>query len=102
MVSDLTNDDLVRESKLIDDYDLRYMFDEKIGNEDCWKIELKPKPDAPVVWGKLYYWVRKSDNLPALIQFYDERGELHRTMKFSKFKVNGRQKNSFGMDNYQQ
>lgn len=85
--SDFTNDDLVRESNLVRDYDLKIMQEEKISGELCWKIEMKPKPNVPVVWGYLYYWVRKSDFLPALIQYYDEKGELHRTMKFSDYKM---------------
>ena len=36
--SDLTNDDLVRESKLVKDYSLKLLFEEKIDNENCWKI----------------------------------------------------------------
>ena len=87
--SDLTNDDLVRETKLIDDYDIRLMFEEKIAGEMCWKIELKPKPETPVFWGKIYYWVRKTDYLPALIQYYDEKNVLYRTMKFSDIKKMG-------------
>lgn len=85
--SDLTNDDLVRESDLADDYFAEIMFEEKIGSEMCWKIELTPKPDAPVVWGKIYYWVRKSDYLPYIVQYYDEKGKLHRTMKFTDIKT---------------
>jgi outer membrane lipoprotein-sorting protein len=80
--SDLTYDDMVRESNLADDYNLKIMFDEKIAGEQCWKIELNPKKDAAVVWGKLYYWVRQNDYLPALVQYYSEDGELKRTMKF--------------------
>jgi len=90
--SDFTNDDLVRESKLVRDYDLRILFVEKIAGDDCWKIELLPKPNAPVVWGKLYYWVRMADFLPALVQYYDEKGELHRTWKFADYKVMGGRK----------
>lgn len=90
--SDFTNDDLVRESNLVRDYDLRIMQEENIAGELCWKIEMKPKPNVPVVWGFLYYWVRQSDYLPALIQYYDEKGTLHRTMKFSDFKVMGGRK----------
>ncbi len=90
--SDFTNDDLVRESELIRDYNLKIMFDEKIGGQNCWKIELTPKPNAPVVWGKLYYWVRKNDYLPAIVQYYDEKGKLQRTMKFSDYKTMGGRK----------
>lgn len=90
--SDLTNDDLVRESKLTDDYELKIIAEESIENEICWKLELIPKPNAPVVWGKIYYWVRKVDNLPAILQFYDEKGILHRTMYFSDIKSMGGRK----------
>ncbi len=89
--SDFTNDDLVRESNLVKDYTQKIIAEEKINGADCWKIELTPKPDAPVVWGKIYYWVRKSDYLPALVQYYDENGKLIRYMEFSDIKkMNGR------------
>ncbi len=65
--SDFTNDDLVRESNLVKDYNLTILDTEKINNEKCWKVQLVPKTDAPVVWGKIYYWVRMSDYLPALL-----------------------------------
>ncbi len=90
--SDFTNDDLVRESNLADDYEQRIIAEEKINGADCWKIELIPKPDAPVVWGKIYYWVRKSDYLPALVQYYDENGKLIRYMEFSDVKKMGGRK----------
>jgi outer membrane lipoprotein-sorting protein len=83
--SDFTNDDLVRETNLNRDYEIKLMHEEAIAGELSWKIELKPKPDVPVVWGTIYYWVRKKDFLPALVQYYSEAGELVRTMKFMDF-----------------
>ncbi len=90
--SDFTNDDLVRESNLANDYDQKIIAEEKINGAGCWKIELIPKPDAPVVWGKIYYWVRKTDYLPALVQYFDENGKLIRYMEFSDFKKMGGRK----------
>lgn len=84
--SDLTNDDLVRESTMYEDYNIEFLYEEDIAGVNCWKFELTPKPNAPVVWGKVDYWVRKDDLLPAKIEYYDESGEKHRTMKFSSFK----------------
>ncbi len=84
--SDFTNDDLVRESSLYDDYYLKIVAEEKIEDEMCWKLHLDPKPDAPVVWGKLYYWIRQSDLLPAVTEYYDEKGKLIRYMLFSDIK----------------
>lgn len=87
--SDFTNDDLVRESNLADDYYQEVVGEDEIDGATCWKIELDPKPDAPVVWGKLYYWVRHKDNLPARVEYYDEKGEMKRHMEFSEIEMFG-------------
>lgn len=87
--SDFTNDDLVRESNLSKDYTQKIITEENIDAEKCWKIELDPKPDAPVVWGKLYYWIRQKDYIPALVQYYDEKGNLIRYIKYSEIKKFG-------------
>ena len=87
--SDFTNDDLVRESNIADDYDHAILFDESIRGANCWKLELTPKPDAPVVWGRMYYWVRKEDYGPARVEYYDERGALMRTMMYADFRKTG-------------
>jgi len=84
--SDYTNDDLVHETNLAKDYYLKIEATEKINGVDCWKIELTPKPDAPVVWGKIYYWVRKADYLPSVIQYFDEKGNMIRYMVYSDIK----------------
>lgn len=90
--SDFTNDDLVRESNLVHDYAHTIAGTELVQKENCWKIELVPKSDAPVVWGKLQYWVRQSDGLAARVEYYDERGKLMRTMLFSDYKAMGGRK----------
>ncbi len=83
--SDFTNDDLVREANLSKDYDQELTGEEKIDGDMCWKIKLTPKTDAPVVWGKLFYWVRQKDFLPARIDYYDEKGELIRYLTYSNY-----------------
>jgi outer membrane lipoprotein-sorting protein len=87
--SDFTNDDLARESSLSKDYTPSLIGEEKIGDEPCWKLSLVPKPEAAVVWGKLYAWVRKKDILPAIIQYFDEKGTLVRYMVYSDVKTMG-------------
>ena len=84
--SDFTNDDLVRESNLNKDYNQKIIAEEVVGGDKCWKIELDPKPNAPVVWGKLYYWIREKDYLPSVTQYFDEKGELIRYIVFSDVK----------------
>jgi outer membrane lipoprotein-sorting protein len=89
--SDFTNDDLARESSLSRDYEPELTGEETIAGEPCWKLVLKPEPDAPVVWGKLYIWVRKADLLPATVQYFDEKGTLVRTLIYSDVrKLGGR------------
>lgn len=90
--SDFTNDDLVRESSLADDYNQNLMAEEEISGEKCWKIELIPKPNAPVVWGKIYYWVRQTDYLPAIVQYYDEKGRMVRYIYYTDIKAFGKRK----------
>ena len=90
--SDFTNDDLVRSSNLTNDYTQKYLGIENKENQDCWKIQLDPKPDAPVVWGKLLYWVNKGNRLPVRIDYYDEKGKLIRYMTFTDIKQFGDRK----------
>ena len=90
--SDFTNDDLVRESNYSDDYEQEIVGEEPVNGELCWKIKMEPLPDAPVVWGKLYYWVRKVDYLPAVVEYFDEKGKLIRYMEFSDIKNFGNRK----------
>ncbi len=71
MGSDFTNDDLVRESSIVIDYQHNYLGEEDINGTTCWKLELNPKPEAPVVWGKIISWVDKEYN-QLKVEYYDE------------------------------
>lgn len=84
--SDFTNDDLVRESNLVEDYDINILSEEIVNNEICWKIELTPKKQVAVVWGNIFYWVRKNDYLPARLEYFDDKGKLIRTLLYSDYK----------------
>ena len=83
MGSDFTNDDLVKESSLVVDYDHRVVRTEGGGDSAVYVVEANPKPDAAVVWGRIMLRVRTSDLLPVSQEFYDERGQLVRVMTFS-------------------
>ncbi len=89
MGSDFTNDDLVKESSIVEDYLHRLTGEVKMDGFDAYRIEAVPKPDAPVVWDKILYWVRKGDYVPLRQEFYSERGELIRVMTFSEIKETG-------------
>ncbi len=84
MGSDFTNDDLVKSSNIVEDYSSKILGEEAFADGRAYVLELIPKPDAAVVWGRILYWVRKSDVMPLKEEFYDERGALVRTMSFSE------------------
>jgi Outer membrane lipoprotein-sorting protein len=86
MGSDFTNDDLMKSSSLVRDYRHRVAKVTKQGSEKIIVIECLPKPNAPVVWGKILYYARLSDRLPIRQAYYDEKGQLIRTLTFSHFK----------------
>ncbi len=85
MGSHFTNDDLVKDSRLIEDYDIEITFDGSDEGVSVWDLRLTPKPEAPVVWGHIEYRVRQGDYMPLWARFYGEDGELARTMEYSDF-----------------
>lgn len=86
MGSDFTNDDLVRESSTITDYEHKLLGQEETGGYTCYKIELIPKPHAAVVWGKVLVWVSTEHYFQLRTEQYDERMELVNTIVFSDVK----------------
>lgn len=88
MGSDFTNDDLVRESSVVVDYTHTLMGNEVVDGADCWKLELIPKPDAPVVWGKVIIRIDKNYN-QRKAEFYDEDGYLVNTMLLTEIRKMG-------------
>jgi outer membrane lipoprotein-sorting protein len=86
MGSDFTNDDIVKESSIIEDYTHKLSGSKNVEGHECHVVELIPKPDAAVVWGKIMYYARKSDYLPVRQEYFSERGDLKRVMNFSNFK----------------
>ncbi len=87
MGSDFTNDDLVKESRLVDDYDIALGYEGPRDGVDVWELVLTPKPEAAVVWGKIVERVRKKDLMPVWARYYDEDGSLVRTMTFSDYRT---------------
>jgi outer membrane lipoprotein-sorting protein len=72
MGSDYTNDDLLNQRSIVIDYTHTLIAEEIISGEPCYKIELKPKEDAPVVWGEIIMWISKKDYLSLKVEYYDE------------------------------
>jgi hypothetical protein len=89
MGSHFTNDDLVKDSRLIDDYDIAIGYEGPRDGVPVWEFVLTPKPEAAVVWGKIEEQIRRSDLMPVWARFYDDRGNLARTMTWSDYQVMG-------------
>ncbi len=92
MGTDLTNDDLVKQSSMITDYDKKIVSEEEKEGYMCWKIELTPKENAAVVWGKIINWIDKTEFMQMQTDFYDEDGFLVNQMIGSDVKTFGKKK----------
>jgi len=79
MGSDFTNDDLVKQSSIVVDYDHHLLEEETIRDQVCYKIELIPHEDAAVVWGKIISWITKDGYNLWKSEYYDEDGYLQNT-----------------------
>ena len=79
MGSDFTNDDLVKESSVVNDYTHTIVREERYNDYDCYVIESIPKEDAGVVWSKLLIWISKEYYFQLKVEFYDEDDFLVKT-----------------------
>ncbi|MFH1723491.1 MAG: outer membrane lipoprotein-sorting protein [Elusimicrobiota bacterium] len=87
MGSHITNDDLVKEDKIEELFDLTV---ESVEGSTV-TILCVPKPDAAVVWGKIVYHVDQERLIALDVDYYDEDGEKVRTLAFDKVeKIAGR------------
>jgi outer membrane lipoprotein-sorting protein len=92
MGSDYTNDDLINEASIVEDYTHRIAGKDTLRGQACHKIELMPKEDAPVVWGKIMMWISQEDYFELQIHYYDEDGDLMKTHISSEIKTLGGRK----------
>jgi len=93
MGSDFTNDDLVRESSEIEDYEHRLLgvdpdFPGREGPEPL-VLEYVPRPDTPVVWGRILAWIDPETWAPLRQEFFDEDGTRLRVMRFEDVRAVG-------------
>lgn len=85
MGSDFTNDDMSKESSIVDDYI------PTITSEDAqnYTLTLIPKLDAPVVWGKIIMTIQKEHFIPLKAIYFDEDGKQKRVLEYSDIKIVG-------------
>ncbi len=89
MGSHFTNDDLVKESRYAEDYRTRITFEGERGGRRILELTLVPKPDAPVVWGKIVAVIRAADYIPIEMTYFDEDGSQVRVLTFEEVRDMG-------------
>jgi outer membrane lipoprotein-sorting protein len=87
MGSDYTNDDILKESSVVNDYDHQIIGEEEYEGRMCYKIKMVAKEDAAVIWGHQLRWIDKKDFLFMKSELYDEDGYLVRTELGSDIKA---------------
>ena len=80
MGSDLTNDDIVRESSFEEDYDSRVVG--RCEDPPGWRVRLDAKPEAVGLWSRVDVVFDVDTRLPVISQSFDRKGRLSRTMLF--------------------
>tara|TARA_R110002072_G_scaffold56447_2_gene146274 strand:- start:890 stop:1657 length:768 start_codon:yes stop_codon:yes gene_type:complete len=89
MGSDFTNDDLVKQSSMVNDYKHTLIGKEEINDREAYKILLEPKEEASVVWGKVEAWVDTEESLFLKLAYYDDEGKLVNTLLGKNIKTMG-------------
>jgi hypothetical protein len=89
MGSHFTNDDLVHETRLSEDFAIRMLPDDKLDGTPVYRIELVPRPGRPIVWGKIEVLVRIADQQPLKQTFFDEDAKPVRALELSDWKSIG-------------
>lgn len=85
MGSDLTNDDLVKEAELTEDY--TYELAGKSEDPDGWLIRFTAKPGIVGLWNRFDLVVNPEGTLPLKADYYDRKDRLARTMTWDEVTV---------------
>ncbi len=87
MGSHFSNDDLVKQSRMVKDYDFSISFEGIRDGIDIVEITCFPKMNAAVVWGKVEVIVYREDFIPLRLIYYDEDLNLSRKLEFSNIQI---------------
>ncbi len=78
MGSDFTNDDLMRDTSWVEEYDVRMDV-----TDETFELTLIPREQTVTVWGRMEISVDRDSRLPLSQRYFNERDELMRVMTFS-------------------
>ena len=87
MGSHFTNDDLVKQSRMTEDYTFSITFEGMKDGKEIIEITCLPNKEAAVVWGKVEVVVYADDYLPLRMIYYDEDLLLSRTLEFTNIEM---------------
>ncbi len=87
MGSDYTNDDILRESSVVNDYTHTLKGEEVIDGYPCYLIIMEAREESDVLWSRQVWWVDKKEYIVLKAELYDEDGFLVRTEKASEVKM---------------
>lgn len=87
MGSDYTNDDILRESSVVNDYEHTLTGEEVIDGHPCYRIGMEAREVSDVLWSRQVWWVDKKEYIVLKAELYDEDGFLVRTEKASELKM---------------
>ena len=82
MGSDFTNDDLVKESSISEDYHKKMIREDSAVST----VELIPKDYAPIVWGRVVMEIDTEHYLPTRVYYYDEEDVLIRVIHYQELR----------------
>lgn len=87
MGSDYTNDDILKESSVVTDYNHEIIGEETLEGRLCYKIKMTAKENAAVVWDHQVRWIDIKDFMVLKAELYDEDNTLIRTELGSEIKT---------------
>jgi outer membrane lipoprotein-sorting protein len=87
--SDFSYEDMGGGDAFIEDYTPVRLKDERKEGYDCYTVELTRKADSEASYTKLLLWVIKDNNVPVVIDYYDENApdRVLKTLVQSDFKI---------------
>lgn len=87
MGSDFTNDDILKASSMAEDYEHKFLKNEKKDGVEYRVIENKAKSNAKVMWPKIITYASNVDCLPRQYHYYDKSGNLKRILYMDDVKT---------------
>ncbi len=90
MGTDFTNDDLVKDTSYERDFDTKIVG--RSNDPNGWTGVMEVKPGVVGRWQKIEWVVNEEGTLPVVARYYDRKGRLARTMRFTDVKMMGGRK----------